>query len=180
MTPFHMVLAAPAKAALGRYFNVTAFLAANVAIDLPIVYGALTVGDVAHTPERLHTFLFAALIALMLWALCFRSWAGMVGAASGTLSHILLDGLIYPEMHLFGTPLAGQNGMLELSCVVLGALGGLLLHLRAPGWWRQTGFKEIAAALYAEVRWMSPLTAPLGLLILAGLLLQVLANPVAG
>jgi len=163
MTPFHLVLAAPLKAVLGPRFNTTAFMGANVAIDLPIIVGALTTGDVSHIPAHWHGVAPGIMLGFSLWALIFYSWKGLLALVLGLGSHLALDGLIYPEMDLFGAPLAGRNGWLELLCVALGALGGAVLWRRQPDWWRRVGWLDIARGVWGEIRFGGFLVIPIGL-----------------
>lgn len=152
MTPFHMILAAPAKASLGKHFNATAFVVANIAMDIPIIHSAFAYGDVAHSPANLHTWVGAIFVAIMLWAILFQTWVGLWSVLAGTLSHIAIDGLIYPEMGMFGTPLAGYGGWLELGLVLFGALGAAILWHRHPHWWQHVGIVDVLRAIRNEMR----------------------------
>ncbi|MFZ5579832.1 MAG: hypothetical protein ACOZAQ_05150 [Pseudomonadota bacterium] len=168
MTPFHMLLAAPAKAALGDRFNVTAFVAANIAIDAPIVYAALVHGEVAHTPERLHAPVEAGIAMVLLWFALFRGARGAwLGLLLGSGSHLLLDWLMYPEMG--GGFVNGH--WLEAGCVVFGLAGAVVLGMRAPpGWFARTGFVTVWEAARGELGRISP-AAIAGAVVLAGILM---------
>jgi len=173
MTPFHMALAAPLKAVLGKRFNATAFLAANIVIDAPVVYRILHDGMVIHGEATLHDSFGAWMVAIFLWGTMFRSWWGAVGATIGVVSHLALDSSIYPEMGFIPPYLVDTPWVAELGCVVLGLMGAAALHQRHPNWWRVVGFREIVGAIGRDMRGGNCFTVPLAVFMLMAIILTV-------
>ena len=155
-TPFHMGVALLVKPALNRRFSVIAFGMAQVAIDVePGVRMALGT-DVLHGAT--HTFLGALLVAFLVMliapSICnylLTKWnkevihykipglahAGSVsktaiitGALFGTLSHVVLDGLMHNDIHPL-SPFSQTNPFMGLithdgiyqACTIAGVLG---------------------------------------------------------
>lgn len=139
LTPFHMGPGTAIKSVFGRYFSLTVFGFAQVAIDLEPLVRILRGDNVVH--GFTHTYLGAALIGafslllgktfcvwlLRLWnaIFCFKyliwlritpeiSWlSAALGAFIGSFSHILLDSLIHSDMHPF-SPFSQSNGLLNI------------------------------------------------------------------
>jgi hypothetical protein len=146
-TPFHMGPGCAVKAVLGRYFSLTVFGFAQVAMDLEPLVRMLRHDRVLHGFS--HTYLGATLIALVAlflgrpvcqWLLDgwhsdgasrfmdwlrgprrITWWAAASGATIGTYSHVLLDSIMHADMQPFWPFAAGNN--------LLGLLSVEALHL---------------------------------------------------
>lgn len=160
ITPFHFGPGLLFAAIAPRFVSWTVFALANVLIDLePITLFFLT-GDPSH--PWLHTLPGAVAVATVV-ALAGRRpcvvflrwwntrlspaqarWLGVdpaitvvqawCGAFTGTLSHILLDGIMHVDVRPFwpvlaGNPLQGliDIDVLHLACVAAGIAGAVLL-----------------------------------------------------
>ncbi len=152
-TPYHFGPGLLVKAAAPRAFSLTAFVAANVAIDVETGLNMLAGRTPLHA--TLHTFPAAAAVGL---AAGLAVWAAerLVGPAAGAeaqrgpavaggllggLSHSLLDGLMHADIRPF-LPLTEANPLFRLVgvatlheiCVVFGVAGlGWLLARWAFG-----------------------------------------------
>lgn len=158
-TPFHMGVALIVKPASGNRFSLLTFAVAQIALDIEPGVAMLLGREVLHGPS--HTLLIAiAIAAATAWIaphLCepiLRRYnretahfgllwlqepgtisrrAAFISALFGTLSHLLLDSLMHPDIHPFA-PLTNANPLLGLVshdgvylvCVVLSAVGALL------------------------------------------------------
>ncbi|MCQ8104641.1 DUF4184 family protein [Methylomonas sp. SURF-2] len=137
-TPFHMGPGAAIKAVTGRYFSLTIFGFAQVAIDLEPLIRIVRHDSVLH--GFTHTYLGAFTIGLLTlfmgkivcqWLL--RSWnfllnfkylkwlqvnskiswfAASTGAFIGTFSHVLLDSIMHADMQPFW-PISSNNALLN-------------------------------------------------------------------
>jgi membrane-bound metal-dependent hydrolase YbcI (DUF457 family) len=152
VTPFHFGPGLLAKAIAPRHVSLTAFVGANVVIDLESGYFLLTGEWPVH--RTLHTFAAATLAGLLVGFLVhrFRSrlpvrgnpssahlYSALLGGGLGGSSHALLDGIMHADMHPF-RPFTEANplllaigvGTLHLFCVATGAVGLLWLTVRGP------------------------------------------------
>lgn len=155
-TPFHMGAALAIKPAAGRHFSVLAFGLAQVAMDIEPLVGMLRDADRLH--GWTHTLPGALAIGIAVAVASGRivppllrflhrkaaenrlGWlfsaqpparhAVWTGALVGTLSHIVLDGLIHHDMQplapwLAGNPLVGHvdHDHVYLACAVAAAVG---------------------------------------------------------
>jgi membrane-bound metal-dependent hydrolase YbcI (DUF457 family) len=151
ITPFHFGPGAAIHALAPRRISFLAFCGANVLTDVEPLYYMLTHQYPVH--RFLHTITGATLTwvagsALLLLAIRVGSqmrlpnWFGWrnltpmpiaIGAALGTYSHLILDGLMHADMTPFApftqaNPLLGiiSLGRLHLGCA-LAAIGGLIV-----------------------------------------------------
>lgn len=146
-TPFHLGPGALCKAAGGDRFSFMVFGGAQVLMDLEPGLRMLAASPVLHGPS--HTLAGAVAIGAVAAVIGkpvsefvlrrsglrhrpMRWSASVLGAAVGTLSHVLLDALVHADMTP-GYPLGDGNpllGLLSLPalqdlCIALGLLGGL-------------------------------------------------------
>jgi membrane-bound metal-dependent hydrolase YbcI (DUF457 family) len=160
ITPFHFGVGAALHAVDPRRVSFLSFCVANCITDCEPIYYIFR-GE--HPPHRfLHTFLGATLVAaatlgLFLWARRLAGkwelpnpfgWRSLsvqavaIGALLGTYSHILLDGIMHPDVRPFA-PWNDLNpfyalisvGWLHLACLLAGAFGIGVIALRDR--WRQ-------------------------------------------
>ena len=135
VTPFHVGPGVLLKAVAPRRVSLTAFAAANVAIDVESVANLLLGRYPVHA--TLHTFLAATLVGLAVGAAV--GWAGrvrrsashelrmgpaLVGGLLGGASHPLLDGIMHADIRPF-LPVSEANPLYRL--IGLDALLGLCL-----------------------------------------------------
>lgn len=147
-TPFHFGMGAALHATSPRRISFLAFCAANVVTDFEPLYYMLTQEPPYH--RFLHTFVgatFGWIATLVLFLMLIRlgaligfpNWFGWrdltlppiaVGAALGTYSHQILDGMMHADMTPFApfsdaNPLLGiiPLGVLHWACVVAAILG---------------------------------------------------------
>lgn len=137
-TPFHLGPGTVIKAVAGRYFSLTVFGFAQVAIDLEPLIRILRHDSILHGPS--HTYLGAFVIGLLalfvgkkacqwlprVWNALFNfkylewlqvhsdiTWlAASTGAFIGTFSHVLLDSMMHEDMQPFW-PISPDNGLLN-------------------------------------------------------------------
>lgn len=116
ITPLHFGVLAPVNHWLPGKVSLVSFTLVNLWIDLPSIMNL--VYDTNYPPHGAsHGFVGAMLIALAIssWALISRKLSWVWGAYLAALSHILLDGLVHPEMQPFdwmeGNPL--YMGLME-------------------------------------------------------------------
>ena len=157
-TPYHFGAGALAKSIAPRHFSFTAFAVSNVLIDVEPLVRMLGILDdtILHGPT--HTFPGAVVIAALtlpairLWdrtaaALHLNglrppavpTWMILTSALIGTVSHVILDGLMHADManHLARFP--GRNiadvppHEVELLCVEF-AQWALLIYLARLTW----------------------------------------------
>lgn len=164
ITPYHFGPGLLFAAVAPRYLSWTIFALANVLIDLEPVSLYFLTGDPAH--PWLHTLPGAVAVAVATALLghrpccAFLRWwnrqlsaqqarwlathpaitatQAWCGAFAGTLSHLLLDGVMHGDVRPFWpllatNPMQGAIGIdaLELVCVIAGCIGGALLSVRA-------------------------------------------------
>jgi membrane-bound metal-dependent hydrolase YbcI (DUF457 family) len=152
-TPFHLGAGALFKAAGGRHVSFMVFGGAQVLMDIEPLIGLIQGKPVLHGYS--HTLagalvigVIAALIGRPISAMVLRAgrvphyyltWrAAFSGALLGTFSHVGLDALMHHDMNPWW-PLFSGNGLLRIIpldvlhvlCLMLGALGGALIALRA-------------------------------------------------
>ena len=153
ITPFHFGPGVLFASVAPRRVSFVAFVAANCITDVESIYNILRGNYPVHA--FLHTFAGATLVIVMTLALFLAmrrlaqrvplpDWlrwrrltpaAVVVGAALGSYSHIVLDGVMHADMRPFA-PWSQANpflhrvplGALHLGCVVAAIAGGLL-------WW---------------------------------------------
>lgn len=148
VTPFHFGPGVLIKAAAPRRVSLTAFVAANVAIDVESLVNLLAGRYPVHA--TLHTFWAATLVGLAVGAAV--GWIGharrsasaelrmapaLVGGLLGGASHPFLDGIMHADIRPF-LPLTKANplyrlvslGTLHGLCVAAGAVGLLWLAMR--------------------------------------------------
>ena len=155
-TPFHMGPGLAIKAVAGRRFSILAFGIAQVVMDIEPLVGIIRGADVLHGPT--HTFLaapvMACISALITPFICrpiLRRWNRellfhglnrliesesfsplpvIAGAAAGTLSHVILDGIMHADISPLA-PWSKANPFLDLIsiellhqfCILAGLLG---------------------------------------------------------
>ena len=158
ITPFHFGPGLLGKGLLPAKLSVTAFVAAQIVIDLESAYYLFVVREWP-VHRWAHTFLAASLIGLAVgWAVWAvgrrRAWVGkgvaslsevalwpcLVGGVVGGASHPFLDGIMHQDIQPLrpvstDNPLLGliSVGLLHLLCVAAGVLGGILLTVRSGG-----------------------------------------------
>jgi membrane-bound metal-dependent hydrolase YbcI (DUF457 family) len=151
ITPFHFGLGVLFHGAAPRRVSFIAFVAANCITDVESIYNLLQGNFPVH--RFLHTFVGATLVAAMTVALFMAmrrlardvrlpdwfEWqqltlpAVVVGAALGSGSHIVLDGIMHADMRPFA-PWSEANPFLHaisLSalhwwCIIAAVAGGLI------------------------------------------------------
>ena len=155
-TPFHLGPGAVFNAIGGNRFSFMVFGGSQVLIDIEPGVRMLFGTYILHGPS--HTIVGAFLIGIVAavigkpiseFALHLLrlpdigiTWtASATGAFVGTFSHIFLDALTHSDMTPW-IPLAGSNGLLgfislaslQIICLVLGVIGGLLVLIRYKTW----------------------------------------------
>ncbi len=141
VTPFHFGPGLLLKAAFPRAVSFTAFAAANVLIDVESVANRLLHRYPVHT--ALHTFPGATVVGVLTGLLVggvghlrrnrrpeWRLSPALLGGVLGGLSHVVLDGVMHPDIGPL-LPLTASNplfhligiGTLHAVCVLCGALG---------------------------------------------------------
>lgn len=150
ITPFHFGPGLLIKAATPRHFSLSAFVAANVIIDLESLFHLLQ--DAWPVHRMLHTFALGSIAGLAAGWLVHRAAraatasrydfapfdslraddlkAALVGGLLGGASHSVLDGIMHSDIRPFH-PFSGANpllglvdlGTLHLTCVVTGVAG---------------------------------------------------------
>lgn len=146
LTPFHFGPAIALKAAAPAYFSLSAFTLSQILIDLEPLYYLII--DDRPLFRFWHTYAGAIVIllicvviskpvgkgAIRLWNKIFSpghhsrlhginniTWkATIIGASFGAFSHVLLDSIMYDDVHPL-SPWSEEN-------VMFGALGPLALH----------------------------------------------------
>jgi len=155
ITPFHFGVGAALHAVDPRRVSFLSFCLANCIVDCEPVYNILRGAYPLH--RFLHTFLGATLVAaatvgLFLGARRFAAkwdvpnpfgWRSLsveavaIGALLGTYTHIVLDGIMHPDVRPFA-PWSDSNlfyafasvGWLHLVCLLAGAFGIGVIALR--------------------------------------------------
>lgn len=158
LTPFHLGPGLLFKAVFRGAFSLMVFGWATVLIDLePLIalttgwgevhgwshtwVGAIAIGAVATVSGKPLADLALRLVARdSATRLHVRWWVAAASAYVGTLSHILLDGLMHSDMHPFAPwsdaqPWLGAISVSQvyLLCVVTGAIGAVA-WLAALAW----------------------------------------------
>jgi membrane-bound metal-dependent hydrolase YbcI (DUF457 family) len=151
VTPFHFGLGVLFHGAAPRRVSFIAFVAANCITDVESIYNVLQGNFPVH--RFLHTFVGAVLVAAMTAALFMAmrrlarevrlpdwfEWqqlslpAVVVGAALGSSSHIVLDGIMHADMRPFA-PWSEANPFLHAvslsalhwACIIAAVAGGLI------------------------------------------------------
>ena len=150
-TPFHIGAGLLAKGASPTNVSLTAFIASQVFIDIPV--GINMIFDMPYIPGESglhgneHTFIGGTvwlLIFMGLWIVWEKiskhgisrkmAW---YGAAIGFYSHVLLDSIVHFDIWPFW-PISRSNpflglltwGGVELLCLGMAAVGGALIHYR--------------------------------------------------
>ena len=154
-TPIHMGIAVPVKVVSEKKFNLMIFGWAQIVMDLqPLIVilthrgqthgithtliGAVVLGLVAAVSGKYMLEIAAKIVGwrnlengVLSWKIVF------ISAYFGTLSHVLLDVLIYPDVELLwpfieGNPLTFGFLSLEVIgfCLVCGLVGGIVWLVR--------------------------------------------------
>ncbi|MDR4485313.1 MAG: DUF4184 family protein [Nitrospirales bacterium] len=161
ITPFHFGPGTAVKAVVPNLFSLTAFIGANVLIDVEPFYYMLTNQYPVH--RFFHTYVGATVITLVVILVIlllkrlvttFSSnplWAQrelkflpvLIGAALGGYSHIVLDSIMHIDIRPLA-PFSDGNTLfrvislpkLHLFCLILGGLGvvGLLARSGYRKW----------------------------------------------
>ena len=151
-TPFHLGPGAVFKAIGGRHFSFMVFGGAQVMMDIEplvgIIRGSVVLHGVTHTLGGAAAIgTVAGLIGRQISALVLQwlriphhpfTWtASFLGAYVGTFSHVLLDGLMHPDMHPWwpfspANPLLGaiHTDWLHIGCAAAAVVGGAVVALR--------------------------------------------------
>jgi hypothetical protein len=173
-TPLHLGPGIALKAGLGDRISLLAFGLAQVAMDLEPLVGLLSGAPILHGST--HTYLAALFIGLAVAFITpplgrpiLRRWNReltyyrldwlvrpvsiargpvMLGALSGTFSHIALDSLMHADMQPLA-PWSSANdwlGMMPMStlfggCVLSGVLGAIAWLIR--GWFERPGGRHV-------------------------------------
>jgi hypothetical protein len=157
-TAYHLGAGALAKSIAPRHFSFTAFAMSNVLIDIEPLIRMLGILDdtILHGPT--HTFPGAVVIAALTWPAirlwdrtaaalslaglrppALPTWMILTSALVGTVSHVLLDGLMHADManHLARFPGRSIADVppheVELLCVEF-AQWALLIYLLRLTW----------------------------------------------
>lgn len=139
MTPFHIIAAVP----LRKHISLWAFAAANIMMDIPVVFAVLneTLGDTSPPGSGihdLHTLPYAAAVALLVW-LPIRTRRIAIAALLGVITHLLIDAMyhadVMPSWGLYG--LLSQEWIDLLLCAPV--VGEGLQWCRAKLFNRSTG-----------------------------------------
>jgi hypothetical protein len=157
-TPFHVGPGLLLKSGVPQHLSVVSYAAANVAVDLEPLYYLSRHEWPIH--RWAHTFLAAgligALVGVLLAAVTRKLVRGatapackgeigvrpvVLGGLLGGLTHPLLDGLMYTDIHplapfTLANPLLGvvSPRMVIIVCVVTGIFGGGLLLVHRLLW----------------------------------------------
>jgi len=159
VTPFHLGVGLVAKALLRGSFSLMVFAWSQILMDLqPLIalttgtgdvhgwshtfIGAIVIGAIATVTGKPLANLVLRLVVPKTHAAVRVSWWVAAGSALfGTLSHIVLDGLMHSDLHPFAPwseaqPWLGaiSYGDVYLLSVVLGTLGAA--GWLAVTWWR--------------------------------------------
>lgn len=149
VTPYHVGPGVLLKAVAPRAVSLTAFIGANVAIDVESVVNLLAGRFPVHA--TLHTVGVALAVGLgvgvgIAWVGHWRRWRGaewstapaLLGGALGGVSHSLLDGIMHADIRPF-LPLTADNPLYRVvgldvlhgACVAAGVVGtGVLAWLK--------------------------------------------------
>ena len=149
VTPFHFGPGLLLKAAAPRWVSLTAFAAANVAIDVESLVHLATGQHPVHA--TLHTFAASLAMGVAAGGIVggigrrrrvshgeFAARPALVGGLLGGVSHPLLDGVMHSDIRPF-LPWSAENplyrlvelGTLHGACVASAALGVAVLAWRA-------------------------------------------------
>lgn len=152
-TPFHLGPGLLIKAAAPRQFSMAAYSLAQVVID--IESGFYEMRGVYPVHRDLHTFVIGGMIGLLSGLIVsriggwlarprdvigdalvaeYRLWIAVPSGIFGGLFHVVLDGLMYPDIRPFrpffaSNPLYGLASvrMVYMFCVVTAVVGAALL-----------------------------------------------------
>lgn len=150
-TPFHFGPGLALKSAMPERFSLSAFMLANIAMDVEPLYrmwrveiplhgashtlaGALAIGAAAALFGKLAVTAGAELLRTPMT----MNWQqAVVGAFCGVCSHVLLDAVMHADLHPFApwsqtNPLLHPEWMLQLhlGCILAGLFGMLALLIR--------------------------------------------------
>ncbi len=153
LTPLHIFPGLAAKIAGGRHFSLTAYIAANVLIDVEPAFKLITGSQeplrTLHTPEAGAVFAVAAVLVSVLPPFRLNWITSALGAGVGIVTHLFLDGLYYYDV-------AENLGVVEMSTIfphvlleIWLALGlivfGELCYKRLPEWREEAAEAEAKA-----------------------------------
>ncbi|MBB4841663.1 membrane-bound metal-dependent hydrolase YbcI (DUF457 family) [Paucibacter oligotrophus] len=155
ITPFHFGLGAALHGAAPKTVSFLSFCAANVLIDLEVLYKLMQRQHPLHA--FFHTYIGATLVmiaticlfmgmrwfAARFWLPDLLSWRSLaikpvaLGAGLGAYTHIVLDSIMHTDIRPFA-PFSEANGLhglisltgLHLLCMGLGLFGLAALSLR--------------------------------------------------
>lgn len=166
-TPLHLGPGLIIKGLAGRHISITSFAVAQIVMDIEPLVGMVRGSEILHGPT--HTYsaaIFLAVvatgIALLLCPHVLRRWnkelsflraswlatrepltttSIIVGAATGTLSHIFLDSIMHDDIQPL-SPWSNQNDLhgiisiesLNALCILAGFIGIAMWFLKC---WRE-------------------------------------------
>lgn len=107
ITPLHFGLLAPINHFAPNKVSGISFILVNLWIDAVAIINWFQGTPLPSHDEGNHTLPGAMLIAVFIAVLGMRSMKWVLGAFLGALTHILLDGLVHPEMQPLH-PMAGN------------------------------------------------------------------------
>lgn len=121
LTPLHCGVLAPFNHWLPGKVSTVSFVLVTAWIDAPLIHAALT-GLPLPDHGYEHTLPGAMIAAVLVAIVGIRSMKWALGAFLGAITHVLLDGLVHPEMQPFypmeGNPIY-QGWMQPLSLLLL-------------------------------------------------------------
>lgn len=148
VTPFHFGPGLLLKAAAPRAVSFSAFVAANVVIDVESLVNLVSGRYPIHA--ELHTFVSSLLVGVLVGGLIglFGRWRrtqspewslgpALAGGVAGGVSHPFLDGIMHGDIRPF-LPITAENPLYRLveldtlhsACTVAGLLGAVFLAWR--------------------------------------------------
>lgn len=130
ITLLHMGLMAPFFHWRRSWLALVSFTLVNLWIDLGAIMAVLGGTPLPSHDEAWHTMHGALLAAAAVSVLGILSWPWILGAVYGAVTHILLDGMVHPEMQPFVDTTSGNA--LYLGSQALAWLSALLV---APTIW---------------------------------------------
>lgn len=107
ITPLHLGVLAPINHLAPNKVSNVSFILVNLWIDLPFILAVLTGNALPSHDSANHSFVAAALIAVLVSVPGMRSRKWVYGAFLGSLSHIALDMLVHMDMSPL-EPMAGN------------------------------------------------------------------------
>ena len=109
VTPLHFGLMAPINHFAPKRVSLVSFVIVNLLIDLEAIKAVLMGDDLLPSHDRpSHNLGGAAVIFALVAVVRLRSGPWKWGALLGCLSHLILDGMVHPEMQPFAPYVAGN------------------------------------------------------------------------